>query len=167
MIRDARPEDAAAIAEIYNDAVDNLTAIWTEKRTDAAERAAWIAERQAAGFPVLVSDEEGRVLGYASYGKFRDKDGYDLTVEHSVYIHRDARGRGLGTPMLQALIDHARAAGFHAMLGVIAAENQGSIRLHERLGFTRVGTLPQVGKKFGRWLDLALLQITLDDRAHP
>lgn len=167
MIRDARPEDAPAIADIYNDAVRNLAAIWTDTLTDAAERAEWIAERQAAGFPVIVTERDGRVLGYASYGTFRAKDGYDLTVEHSVYVHSDARGRGLGTPMLEWVIEHARGAGKHVMIGAIDGQNAGSIALHARLGFETVGTLPQIGKKFGRWLDLTLMQLRLDDRPAP
>ncbi|TMV94707.1 N-acetyltransferase family protein [Thioclava sp. BHET1] len=167
MIRDATPDDAAAIAEIYNDAVRHTTAIWNEIEIDAQNRSDWIADRQGAGYPVLVWEEAGRAVGYASFGPFRPHDGYHLSVEHSVYVHRDHRGGGKGAQMMAALIDRAREGGFHVMVGAIDASNEGSVRLHERLGFQHIGTMPQVGKKFGRWLDLALLQLVLDDRAQP
>jgi L-amino acid N-acyltransferase YncA len=166
-IRDAAAADAGGIAAIYNDAVANSTAIWNEIRVDAANRAAWIAARQGAGFPVLAAAAGGEVLGYASFGDFRAFDGYRLTVEHSVYVRADARGRGLGRTLLSALVERARDLGKHAMIGAIEAGNAPSIRLHQELGFVQVGLMPQVGMKFGRWLDLALLQLTLDGRAAP
>jgi L-amino acid N-acyltransferase YncA len=166
-IRDAAAADAAGIAAIYNDAVERSTAIWNEILVDAPNRAAWIAARQAAGFPVLAAEEGGEILGYASFGDFRAFDGYRLTVEHSVYVRGDARGRGLGRALLSAVIARARGAGKHAMVAAIEAGNAPSIRLHEDLGFVRVGLMPQVGMKFGRWLDLALLQLTLDGRPTP
>lgn len=167
-VREAGPGDAGAIAEIYNDAVRRTTAIWNETEVDAANRAAWMAERQGAGFPVLAAvDEAGGVVGYASFGAFRAFEGYRHTVEHSVYVRADARGAGIGAELMRALIARARAAGKHAMVGAIEAGNAASIRLHERLGFVAVGRMPQVGAKFGRWLDLALLELVLDDRAAP
>lgn len=166
-IREAAAGDADAIAAIYNDAVANTTAIWNEIPVDAANRAAWIAARQAAGFPVLVAVADGDVLGYASYGDFRAFDGYRATVEHSVYVTAAARGTGLGRALLARLIERARGQGKHAMVAAIEAGNAPSIRLHQALGFASVGLMPQVGQKFGRWLDLALMQLTLDDRAAP
>jgi phosphinothricin acetyltransferase len=167
MIRDAKPDDAEAIAEIYNDAVRNTTAIWNDIEIDAQNRRDWIADRQDAGYPVLVWDQGGKAVGYASFGPFRPHDGYHLSVEHSVYVHRDHRAGGKGAQMMEALITRARDSGFHVMIAAIDAANTGSVRLHERLGFDHVGMMPQVGKKFGRWLDLALLQLVLDDRAQP
>ena len=167
MIRNATPADAPAIAAIYNDAVRNTTAIWNEVEIDAANRVAWMQARQAAGLPVLVLEEEGEAVGYASYGPFRAFDGYRGTVEHSVYVRSDLRGGGRGRGLMEALITHARAAGYHVRVGAIEAGNAGSIALHRKLGFTHVGTMPQVGQKFGRWLDLALLQLVLDTRAQP
>ncbi|WP_417806636.1 GNAT family N-acetyltransferase [Thioclava sp.] len=167
MIRDAKPDDAEAIAEIYNDAVRNTTAIWNDIEVDAQNRRDWITDRQAAGYPLLVWEDGGKAVGYASFGPFRPHDGYHLSVEHSVYVHRDHRSGGKGAQMMEALISRARASGFHVMIAAIDAANTGSVRLHERLGFAHVGMMPQVGKKFGRWLDLALLQLVLDDRAQP
>lgn len=167
MIRDANPADAAAIAAIYNHAVDHTAAVWNDVRVDAANRAAWMADRQGAGYAVLVAEEDGRVLGYAAFGPFRAFDGYRLTVEHSVYVAPEAQGRGLGRALLAAVIARARAQGRHALIGAIEAGNTGSRALHRRLGFADVGLLPQVGQKFGRWLDLALVQLTLDERSGP
>ena len=167
-IRDAGPADAPAIAAIYNDAVVNTTAIWNEHQVDAADRLAWLTERQGQGYPVLVAvDALGDVVGYASFGDWRAWDGYRNTVEHSVYVRADQRGAGIGKALMLALIDRARAIGKHVMVAGIEAGNIGSIRLHEQLGFTQVGLLPQVGMKFGRWLDLAFLQLALDARATP
>ncbi|TKD26542.1 N-acetyltransferase [Rhodobacter capsulatus] len=167
MIRDATPEDAQAIATIYNDAVRTTTAIWNEVEVNALNRVDWIEARQRAGFPVLVLEEGAKVVGYASYGPFRAFDGYRGTVEHSVYVRADLRSGGRGTALLKALIYRARAQGLHVMVAAIEAENNASIVLHQRLGFAAVGLMPQVGQKFGRWLDLLLLQLRLDDRPQP
>ena len=167
MIRPATPADAPAIAAIYNDAVRATTAIWNEVEVDAANRIDWMRARQAAGLPVLVLDEGGAIAGYASFGPFRAFDGYRGTVEHSVYVRSDLRGGGRGRALMEALIDTARSSGFHVMVGAIEAGNSASIALHEKLGFTHVGTMPEVGQKFGRWLDLALLQLRLDERDAP
>lgn len=167
-IRDAVDADAPAIAAIYNDAVVNTTAIWNEVQVDAANRVGWMADRRRLGYPVLVAvDGDGIVLGYASFGDWRAFDGYRHTVEHSVYVRADQRGGGIGKALMQALIGRARAIGKHVMVAAIEAGNQGSIALHEALGFRRTGLMPQVGMKFGRWLDLAFLQLILDDRPTP
>ena len=162
-IRAVEDRDVPAITGIYNDAVQHTTAIWNDATVDDADRLRWLTRHREAGHPVLVAvDEDDAVLGYATYGPWRDFDGYARTVEHSVYVHRDARGGGIGRALMEELIDAARARGMHVMVAGIDAGNTGSIRLHERLGFTRVGLLPQVGRKFDRWLDLAFLQLTLD-----
>lgn len=167
-IRDAEDRDLRGVTEIYNDAVRHTTAIWNETEVDLANRRAWHADRLRLGYPVLVAvDADGTVLGYASFGDWRAFDGYRHTVEHSVYVHGDRRGGGIGKALMLALIDRARAIGKHVMVAGIEAGNAPSIRLHERLGFTKVGYLPEVGTKFGRWLDLAFLQLVLDDRTTP
>ncbi|WP_394280252.1 GNAT family N-acetyltransferase [Microbacterium sp.] len=167
-IRDARAGDAAVIAEIYNDAVRHTTAIWNDATVDTENRERWIAERQGSGFPVLVVvDADGAVLGYASYAQWRPFDGYRHTVEHSVYVRADQRGAGHGRALMRALITRARGSGIHVMVAGIDASNSGSIRLHEALGFTVAGTVPQVGAKFGTWLDLTFMSLVLDDRAQP
>lgn len=167
-IRDASPAHLPGILAIYNDAVLNTAAIWNDSIVDLANREAWLADRQRAGYPILVAvDETDAVLGYASFGDWRPFDGFRNTVEHSVYVHADHRGAGLGRILMSALIERARGIGKHVMVAAVEAGNAGSIRLHESLGFERVGLLPQVGVKFGRWLDLAFLQLVLDERATP
>jgi L-amino acid N-acyltransferase len=167
-IRDATPDDIGGITAIYNDAVLHTTAIWNETTVDAANRQAWLADRERAGYPVLVAvDATGGVSGYASFGDWRPFEGYRHTVEHSVYVRADQRGKGVGEALMTSLIGRARAIGKHVMVAGIEAENAVSIQLHEKLGFEPVGRLPQVGAKFGRWLDLAFLQLTLDARAAP
>ena len=165
VVRDATAADATAICAIYNQAVRETTAIWNDVEVDAANRVAWLAERQGAGFPVLSAERDGAVVGYATYGPFRPHDGYRFSVENSVYVAETARGGGIGRALMAALIERARKAGLHAMVAGIEAENAGSIRLHATLGFVEAGRLPQVGTKFGRWLDLLFMQLTLDGSA--
>lgn len=167
-IRDAGAEDIGGITAIYNDAVARTTAIWNEVTVDAANRLAWLHDRQRAGYPVLVATgPDGAVLGYASFGDWRAWDGYRHTVEHSVYVAASARGQGLGEALMIALIARARAIGKHVMVAGIEAQNSGSIRLHEKLGFDHAGRLSQVGTKFGKWLDLTFMQLRLDARPAP
>lgn len=166
-IRDAEDSDLDAITAIHNHAVVHTTAIWNEEAVDRADRAAWLADRATRGYPVLVAVDGDEVLGYASYAQWRPHSGYRLTVEHSVYVRGDQRGRGIGRSLMRALIDRARAAGLHVMIGGVESGNTASIALHERLGFAEVGRMPQVGAKFGRWLDLSMLQLVLDDRPTP
>lgn len=168
IIRAAVESDAEIIAEIYNDAVLNTTAIWNENRIDVANRIAWINSRQQAGFPVIVAtDKDDTVLGYASYGDWRPWDGYRHTVEHSVYVHKDVRGKGAGAALMQGLIQLAREAGKHVMVAAIESENAASIALHKKLGFIESGRMTEVGTKFGRWLDLTFLQLRLYERKRP
>lgn len=165
-IRDARPDDLPALCDIYNDAVLNTTAIWNEHVVDLSNRQAWLDARRALGYPVLVIEDEGHdVLGYASFGDWRPFDGFRHTVEHSVYVRNDQRGNGLGPQLMAALIERARACGKHVMVAAIESGNAASVRLHERAGFVTTGKMPQVGVKFGRWLDLTFMQLILNPGA--
>lgn len=167
-IRDAHAGDIEAILAIYNDAVSNTLAIWNERTVDAANRAAWLADRQRAGYPVLVAiDAEGSVAGYASFGDWRPFEGFRHTAEHSVYVRADRRGAGVGKALMVELIARARGLRKHVMVAGIEAGNAGSIALHKQLGFEEVGLMRQVGTKFGAWLDLAFLQLQLDTRSDP
>ncbi|MCC7641919.1 MULTISPECIES: GNAT family N-acetyltransferase [unclassified Janthinobacterium] len=167
-IRDAHAGDIEAILAIYNDAVSNTLAIWNERTVDAANRAAWLADRQRAGYPVLVAiDAEGTVAGYASFGDWRPFEGFRHTVEHSVYVRADRRGAGVGKALMVELIARARGLRKHVMVAGIEAGNAGSIALHKQLGFEEAGLMRQVGTKFGAWLDLAFLQLQLDARSDP
>jgi L-amino acid N-acyltransferase YncA len=153
ILRDATEADLPAILAIYNHAVAETTAIWNEILVDLDNRQAWFEARQARGFPILVAEIDGRIAGYASYGDWRAFDGFRQSVEHSVYVEKDFYGRGLGKALM----------GIHVMVAAIEAGNQGSIALHTRLGFRLVGTHHEVGKKFGRWLDLTMMELKLGD----
>ncbi len=158
IVRPAADADIPAITAIYNDAVRNTTAIWNDNVVDEADRRAWRAARRAAGYPVLIAEEEDVVVAYGSFGDFRAFDGYRFAVEHSVYVATAARRRGVASALVTALEGEARALGKHVMIAGIAADNLGSIALHDRLGFAETGRMPEVGFKFGRWLDLVLMQ---------
>jgi len=159
---------ADAILEIFNDAILHSTALYDYQPRARQTMVGWFDAKRAGGFPVIgIEDSNGMLLGFGSYGTFRGWPAYKYTVEHSVYVHKDHRGRGLGRMVMRELIAAARENDVHAMIGGIDATNTGSIALHEQLGFKHVGTLPQVGFKFGRWLDLAFYQLLLDTPAHP
>jgi phosphinothricin acetyltransferase len=157
-IRAATLDDLPGILAIYNDAVTATTAIWNETEVDLENRRAWFLERTGAGFPVLVATDAKNVLGYATFGPFRPHDGYRHTVENSIYVRNDQRGRGIGAQLMPPLIEAARASGRHAIVAAIEADNAASLNLHAGFGFREVARMPEVGRKFGRWLDLVLLQ---------
>ncbi len=158
IIREAGESDLPAILEIHNDAVLNTTAIWSVHPVDLANRRAVLAERRAKRFPFLVAVEGQTLLGYATFGDFRPHDGYFQTVEHSIYVHKDHQRKGVARALFPPLIAAAAALDKHAMVGGIDAANTGSIALHEQFGFEIVGRLPEVGYKFGRYLDLLFMQ---------
>ena len=167
-IRDALHADLPAIRDIYNDAVLNTTAIWNDAPVDLGNRQAWFSARQSQDYPILVVvNAEEQVLGYASFGDWRPFDGFRHTVEHSVYVRSDQRGNGLGPQLMAVLLERARGCGKHVMVAAIESGNSASVRLHERLGFISTGQMPQVGTKFGRWLDLTFMQLILNPGAQP
>ena len=167
IVRHASKEDCAAIGEIYNHAVLHTAAIWNDKTVDTDNRIAWFEARTFAGYPVLVSEEDGTITGYASFGDWRAFDGFRHTVEHSVYVHPGHQGKGIGRTLMKALIIEARKIGKHVMVAGIEAQNHASIHLHETLGFVTTGQMPQVVTKYGRWLDLTFMQLQLDERSDP
>ncbi len=167
-LRHATPADLPTLLDIHNDAVRSLRAIWTDRLDTLEDRKAWFETRTQAGLPVIVAEtEDGKVVGYGSYGPYRPKEGYRLTMEHSVYVTRQARGTGAGTALLAKLIEQAREDGYHVLIGSVEAENTASVALHRKLGFEIAGRLPQVGMKFGEWLDLYLMTLVLDGRPMP
>ncbi|MCT1459594.1 N-acetyltransferase family protein [Aestuariimicrobium sp. p3-SID1156] len=168
IIRAATTDDLPAITAIYNTAGVATTASYDLSPVTVADRAAWLQAKQRRRFPVLVATEmdshgDQQVVGFASYGPFRDKAGYDFTVEHSVYVSTEHRAMGVGRMLMSALVDHARGQGIHAMVGVLDAGNEASIAFHEKLGFTESGRLHEVGRKFGTWLDVVLMTMTFPD----
>ncbi|WP_174361667.1 GNAT family N-acetyltransferase [Nocardia paucivorans] len=162
-IRDARMEDLPAILVIHNRAIAETTAIWDTEPVELDERLAWFRNRTAAGRPVLAAEIDGELAGYATYGPWRPKIGYRHTVEDSVYVDERFHRRGVATALLTELIARARRAGdVHAVIAAIESGNTASIALHERFGFRTVGVLPEVGRKFDRWMDLTLMQLTIE-----
>lgn len=160
-IRDAVEPDIDAIREIYNEVLTHTTAIYNDQPATREDRIAWWKARVNQGYPVLVAEEGGSVAGFASFGDFRAWPGYRFTVEGTVHIRADRRGQGVGTALLHAIVDRARAAGKHVMMAGVDAENAASLRYLERFGFERAGFLREVGFKFGRFLDLVFMQYWL------
>jgi L-amino acid N-acyltransferase YncA len=161
IIRDARDSDLPEILGIYNDVVQTTTAIYEDALSTLEERRAWFESRRKQGMPVLVGEEAGEVIGFSSFGDWRPRWGYRFTVEHSVHIRADRRGRGHGRTLIEALFPLAVEMKMHVMIGHIDSAAAASIRLHEKLGFERVGYYREVAWKFDRWLDLVAVQKTL------
>lgn len=153
MIVRARPTDVPAILSLWNEVIAQTTITFTSAPKTRDDIAALI-ERQ----PVFVARDGAQVLGFATYSQFRGGDGYRLTQEHAIYLTAAARGKGLGRGLWDAVEDHARGAGAHSLIAGISGENAGGIAFHAAMGFDHVGRIPEVGHKFGRYLDLVLMQ---------
>ena len=164
-IRGATEHDLAPVLAIYNHAIEHTTAVFSYEPHTLQMRRQWFEAKQAGGYPVLVAERDDRITAFATYGPFRPWPAYSHTVEHSVYTAPDFRRQGIARSLMQELISHARAAGLHAMVGGVVAENEESVRLHESLGFTEVAHFREVGWKFGRWLDLKFFELLLEARA--
>lgn len=161
-IRLATTADLPAVTEIYAEAVAVGTASFEVVPPDQTEMAARFTRLSAAGYPYLVAERAGTVLGYGYVGPYRDRPAYRHTVEDSVYLAAEARGQGIGGALLRRLIDDATALGFRQMVAVIGdTANEASIRLHKAAGFVLTGTLKDVGFKHGRWLDTVIMQRSL------
>lgn len=161
-IRDATPADLPAMLALYNEVIANTTAIYTYEPRSLEAHAAWLEAKRAENWPVLVAEADGALVGYGSYGPFRPWPAYLHSVENSIYIAAEQRGRGVGSALLPAIIASAAERGFHTMLAGIDAANAASLRLHAKFGFTKVAQFHEVGWKFDRWLDLVFLQRMLD-----
>ncbi len=161
-------QHAGPILDIFNDAILTSTALYDYKTRHIETMTSWFSPKLANNFPVIgLEDERGTLLGFASYGTFRAWPAYKYSVEHSIYIHKDHRGKGLGKMLLNALIDVARERDVHTLIGAIDATNSSSIALHEKNGFSHTGTIKQAAYKFDRWLDLAFYQLILNTPLKP
>lgn len=157
-----------AILDIFNEAIANSTALYDYKQRSAQDMVAWFDGKSRKHYPVIGAENDaGELMGFASYGQFRERPAYKYTVEHSVYVDTRFRGQGVGRRLLEAVIREAEIQDYHVMVGGIDASNTVSIKLHESLGFTACGIVRQAGFKFGRWLDLAFYQLILRTPASP
>ena len=157
-----------AILAIFNEVIATSTALYDYHPRTPEVMKSWFEAKRKGGYPVLgVEDSSGQLLGFASYGAFRAWPAYKYSVEHSIYVDSRFRGRGVGRLLLEQLIESARGRDYHVLIGGIDAANKPSIALHESLGFTHCGTIPQVGFKFGRWLDLSFYQLILPTPLRP
>lgn len=163
-----RDRHSASILAIFNEAIANSTALYDYHPRNPEFMAGWFESKTRGNYPVIgVEDDAGELLGFATYGPFRERPAYKYTIEHSVYVHARHRGQGVGRMLLGAIVLAAEKQDYHVMVGGIDAENAVSIRLHESLGFKACGIVRQAGFKFGRWLDLAFYQLILRTPAAP
>ena len=156
-LRPAVPDDAEAIRQIYNHEVENTTATMDLVPRSLAEQRQWILDRSGA-FAAMVAVIDGEVAGFAALSPYKERAAYRTTVEDSVYVRRDLAGQGVGRLLLSGLLDVAAASGFHSVIARIEAGGDASLALHERCGFTLIGVEREVGRKFNRWLDVAVMQ---------
>lgn len=160
-VRQATLEDLPAVVDIYNQAVLHTTATADFTAQTLEARRAWFDERRAQGLPVLVAVEDGAVVGWGALNRYHARIGYRFTVENSVYVAESAQGRGVGKALLGELVTAARQGGYHAIIAVLAGDNQASTALHQRFGFVEMGRLCEIIHKFDRWIDVVYLQLML------
>ncbi len=161
MIRLAVSADVPAILEIVNHEILNTTVLYEYEPRTLAQQLEWFEAKQKSDWPVIVAEQEGKVLGYGTYGPFRARAAYSKSIEHSVYVHKDYRGKAIGYALMVELIKLAKANGYHTMIAGIDSSNMGSVEFHRKFGFEVVGTFKEVGNKFDRWLDVIFMQLML------
>ena len=161
-IRRYQKSDAVAILDIINYNILNATALYDYTIRTLEQQEAILEAKLLSGFPVIVAENNGEVVGFGMYSEFRFREAYKFTVEHSVYVHQNSQGLGIGKLLLTELIQLAKKQGLHTMIGVIDAENQNSIAFHHQFGFKTVGIIKESGFKFERWLDSVFVQLILD-----
>lgn len=160
-IRPATTQDLEEILAIVNYSILYSTANYSYEIQTLETQKQWFEYKKSKKIPVIVAEYNEKVIGFGTYGSFREKIGYQFTVEHSVYVTANFIGKGIGKSLLTTLIQLAKEQGFHTMIGAIDAENVGSIAFHEKFGFKNSGTIREVGYKFGHWLDLVFMQLIL------
>ena len=157
--RPYKTEDTQYILDIINHAILHSTSLYDYNIRNYEQQKTILEEKINKNFPVIVAELNGIVVGFGMYSEFRDKQAYQFTVEHSIYVDENFHGKGIGKQLLQELIDLARKQKIHTMIGVIDSENQGSVIFHEKFGFKTVGVIKESGYKFDRWLDSVLMQL--------
>ncbi|MCX7922767.1 MAG: GNAT family N-acetyltransferase [Clostridia bacterium] len=159
-IREARISDVGRITEIYNWAIINTTATFDLDEQTVDKRMEWF-EHYGGRHPLIVAEADGKIVGYSSLSKFRDKEAYARTVEVSVYIDPEYHGKGIGSILLKEIIERGRQLGHHVIMAGITAGNDVSVRLHEKFGFVLCGHFKELGFKFNKWQDVLFYQLTL------
>ncbi len=162
IIRKATTADVPNILVIVNHAILHTTSNYLYDIQSLETQLQWFEDKENKKFPVLVADYNGNAIGFGTYGTFREKIGYQFTVEHSVYVAAEFINKGIGRLLLEALIEKAKLEGYHTMIGGIDAANKDSIAFHKKFGFVENGILKEVGFKFGKWLDLQFMQLILN-----
>jgi phosphinothricin acetyltransferase len=163
-IRNAVVSDAEAICAIYNWEVEHETSTFDIVPRSLESQRSWIAARSGAFAAIVAVDENDQVVGFGALSEYRDRAAYSTSVENSVYVRRDFGRRGIGKLLLNSLLDHATAAGFHVVMARIEASGLASRELHAACGFQLVGIEREIGRKFGKWLDVAIMQCVLHER---
>lgn len=161
-------EDKAAILDILNDAILNTTALYDYKPRTPQMMDQWFEAKKRGDYPVIgVYGDHNELLGFATYGPFRNWPAYKYTVEHSIYVKSNSRGKGVGKILLQEIIQFGVHQNYHVLVGGIDTSNNHSIKLHEKFGFKHSGTIEHAGFKFGKWLNLAFYQLILSTPENP
>ena len=161
-IRPATPADLPEILAIVNHAIANTTAIYDVDQRTLEQQTEWFNDKRGKDEPVIVAEKNGKVVGFGAYGIFKPKVGYRFSVEHSVYVNRQFVGQGIGKQLLSQLIETAKLQKMHTMVGYIDTENKGSIAFHQLFGFAEIGVLKEIGFKFGKRLNVSLMQLMLE-----
>ena len=167
MIREATPKDLSDILEIYNDAILHTTAVYTYKPQTLESRQIWYEQKKEEGYPILVFELDEKVVGFATFGPFRAWPAYKYSIEHSIYVDKNYRKKGIGTALLKELIAIAKEREYKTLIAGIDAQNEKSIDMHKNFGFVYSGTIKKAGLKFNRWLDLAFYQLELNGPKQP
>jgi len=167
MIREATPKDVADILEIYNDAILHTSAVYTYKPQTLENRQDWYKQKMDAGYPVLVNEQDGKAAGFATFGPFRDWPAYKYSIEHSVYVDKRYRKKGIASSLMKEIIAIAKEREYMTMIAGIDAANEKSIAMHEKYGFVHAGTIKNAGFKFNQWRDLAFYQLELNGPENP
>ncbi|KSU84477.1 phosphinothricin acetyltransferase [Fictibacillus enclensis] len=167
MIREATSNDLKDILAIYNDAILNTTAVYAYQPQTLEKRQIWYQQKRDENYPILVYEQDNKVVGFATFGPFRAWPAYKYSVEHSVYVDKEYRKKGIGTSLLKELIAIANQREYITLIAGIDAANEKSIAIHKNIGFVHAGTIKKAGFKFNRWLDLAFYQLELSGPENP
>jgi phosphinothricin acetyltransferase len=167
IVREATENDLSKLLEIYNEIILNTTAVYQYEIHTLEMRREWFVTKQRQGYPVFVAEEDNSVAGFSTFGPFRNWQAYKYSVENSIYVAADRRGKGISKLLMTPLIEAAKKLDMHTIIAGIDATNEVSLRLHKNFGFEEVAHFKQVGYKFDRWLDLKFLQLILDTPLNP